>query len=382
MMKLQRCWLLLVAPLLVILSSAGVILASRSGHDPVSALTRQHTFSVLQWESDLLLRFGPSWSGKAHPGLAAERPTEVLQFFGYDRAIERLKAAAESPGMVEQESVQTVIRDQISEALDEQGLSKRVLTSRVVFPPVKFKFTNAPNLLVVSPRDRIYLSQTVLLDPNLSEEQILKLESDVENLGLSSVIERIGGLALYPSMVPENGDLRYILETVAHEWFHQYLFLRPLGRAYWSSYDMTIINETVTEMAGKEIGDSVYQRYYAAAKPPQVIIPLPRGSIDYGKEMRSTRLEADRLLGQGRIDDAEQFMQQRREFLEDHGYHVRKLNQAYFAFHGSYGDDPGAVSPLPGKIRELRERSGPLVAFVNKVSRVTKPEDLERLQRE
>lgn len=59
-----------------------------------------------------------------------------------------------------------------------------------------------------------------------------------------------------------------------------------------------------------------------------------------GAEMRQTRLRVDELLAAGKINEAEQYMEMRRQFWE-YGYHIRKINQAYFVFYGSYNDEPG-----------------------------------------
>ena len=47
-------------------------------------------------------------------------------------------------------------------------------------------------------------------------------------------------------------------------------------------------------------------------------------------------------------------MEARRQELVKQGYAIRKLNQAYFAFHGSYAVGTGATDPIGGKLRALR----------------------------
>ncbi len=380
----RRRWTLLSAILCIFLAALGVLLASQSRkQDVIRELSREYSYSVFDWELELLLRFGPSWYPIPGASPGEKGSVAVTRFFGVGETIaadavedrsssnKALKSAAESE-----------IRDRIDSVLREEGLSTRVLGVDIVFPPLMFRFTKLPNLLVVSPRDRIELSQTVLLDPDLSLEEIGNLEDDVARIGVSGEVERIGGLAAYPSMVPDEGDLQFILSTVAHEWLHQYLVLRPLGRAYWSSYNMTIINETVADIAGSEIGKKAYERNYASFEKDETGQPglQPQGrGLDYRAEMRSIRLTVDRLLEEGAIEAAESYMNERREYLEQHGYYLRKLNQAYFAFHGSYGDDPGSVSPLAGKIRQLRDRSASLGEFIEFISRVSHPLDLDRL---
>ncbi|MFC1916656.1 hypothetical protein ACFLX1_00775 [Chloroflexota bacterium] len=39
-------------------------------------------------------------------------------------------------------------------------------------------------------------------------------------------------------------------------------------------------------------------------------------------------------------------MEQKRQYLAEMSYHIRKLNQAYFAFHGTYADKPAFISPI------------------------------------
>jgi hypothetical protein len=93
--------------------------------------------------------------------------------------------------------------------------------------------------------------------------------------------------------------------------------------------------------------------------------------------MRAARLEADRLLAEGKVEEAEATMDARRQELVARGYDLRKLNQAYFAFHGSYAVGSAATDPLGGKLRALRERSASLNAFVRAVSAIASAADLD-----
>ena len=43
-------------------------------------------------------------------------------------------------------------------------------------------------------------------------------------------------------------------------------------------------------------------------------------------------------------------MEEKRQFLAANGYYIRKLNQAYFAFHGSYADTAGSIDPIGPKL--------------------------------
>ncbi|MCE2465911.1 MAG: hypothetical protein J4G01_07545 [Dehalococcoidia bacterium] len=84
--------------------------------------------------------------------------------------------------------------------------------------------------------------------------------------------------------------------------------------------------------------------------------------------MRSTRLRVDNLLEKGRIEAAEEYMESRRLVFVEEGYPIRKLNQAYFAFYGTYADNPASVSPIGQEVDRLRELSGSLGDFIRVVS--------------
>ena len=102
-------------------------------------------------------------------------------------------------------------------------------------------------------------------------------------------------------------------------------------------------------------------------------------AFSFNREMQETRLEADRLLAEGNIEEAESYMEARRLVFADNGYFLRKLNQAYFAFHGSYADRPTAVSPIGDQVRQVREQSATLKEFIETMSRVSSYDDLLRL---
>ncbi|MDX1438102.1 MAG: hypothetical protein R3335_14925, partial [Anaerolineales bacterium] len=90
----------------------------------------------------------------------------------------------------------------------------------------------------------------------------------------------------------------------------------------------------------------------------------------------------DELLAEGKVEEAEAYMENRRLFFWDNGYRLRKLNQAYFAFHGSYADRPGGAAgpdPVGEAVRTFREQSGSLAEFVKRISWITSFEGLQKL---
>ena len=54
----------------------------------------------------------------------------------------------------------------------------------------------------------------------------------------------------------------------------------------------------------------------------------------------------------------------RRRLFVGRGYNIRKLNQAWFAFHGSYATGAGSVSPIGEQLRDLRSSSGSVGEFL------------------
>ena len=97
--------------------------------------------------------------------------------------------------------------------------------------------------------------------------------------------------------------------------------------------------------------------------------------------MRALRLEVDDLLAAGRVDEAEALMEQKRLFFAENGVYIRKINQAYFAFHGSYADSAGSIDPIGPKLQELRERSDSLESFIETARDFTSAADLDEALR-
>ena len=91
--------------------------------------------------------------------------------------------------------------------------------------------------------------------------------------------------------------------------------------------------------------------------------------------MRRIRQRVDQLLVEGKIREAEAYMEAERVKLVEKGYNLRKLNQAYFAFHGSYALSPASVDPIGPQIRQLRAATPSLKIFLNRVGWLNNYED-------
>ncbi len=182
--------------------------------------------------------------------------------------------------------------------------------------------------------------------------------------------------------------MEFVLQAVAHEWSHTYLFFHPLGNHYFSSPQLRTINETVANIVGREVARAALPALAppgaGAAAPTPPAPPPPTGAgrpqeFDFRAEMQLTRREAERLLKQGTVEEAERYMEQRRRLFVAQGYNIRRLNQAYFAFHGSYADSPGSIDPIGPQLESLFQRAGSLREFVRAVEGVASYQDFVRL---
>jgi len=272
--------------------------------------------------------------------------------------------------------------------LESQGLETGLgwrWKIRFIFPPVDFKLARPPSVLIVSRRDRIEVERKLWLRPGLSNEEREEIERRVEALDYSAIIEDVGGFSSYPSIVPETATLERVARVAAHEWLHSYFFFRPLGRNYGDGYEMAIMNETAADLAAEELGSMVVERLGGATEAslhPQAPAPASSDgdSFDYGRELRRIRVTADAYLAVGDVAGAEAYMNGQRDYLAAHGYYLRKLNQAYFAFHGTYAETAAGVSPIAGQLKELRQRTQTVGAFVRAVAGMSSAGELaERL---
>jgi len=252
----------------------------------------------------------------------------------------------------------------------------------LTFPPVKFRLQEPPKLLVASPRERIDRLASIILNPDISQVDAVALENAVEELDVSAIVVGLGGIATYPSFVNNNYGLRAALDIVAEEWMHQYLFFRPLGVRYAlhelgisQPMDIIVMNETLAGMVAAELADEVYARFYS-----QVIgvsaIHLAQPAFDFYGELCNTRSTVDALLVSGNVVEAEVYMEARRQEFAEHGYYIRKLNQAYFAFYGCYANQPGFENPIGADMQALRDKSTSLADFVQVASSFTSRDDL------
>jgi len=291
---------------------------------------------------------------------------------------------------------EAVLQSQIGEALAELKLT----TSGQTIPPVLYHSSSTPLALIVSPRNHIHQIANISVLPTLTLDEQIKLEDEVaHSMDVSTLIVPIGGVGVYPTMVTETTDLRWMLSTIAHEWTHNYLNVRPLGINYSTTPELRTMNETTASIAGDEVGQLVLQKHYpellvssSSFQPSPNLLSLDESSgssnkledpppFDFRAEMHETRVTADQLLAENKIEEAETYMEKRRQLFWENGYQLRKLNQAYFAFHGAYADVPGGAAgedPVGPAVRALRAQSDSLADFVNTIAWMTSFEQLQQ----
>jgi hypothetical protein len=291
---------------------------------------------------------------------------------------------------------ESILQVQISAVFSEQGFT----IGGQPLPPLLFHGTPLPWALIASPRDRIAQVANLSLRTDLTLEDHIAIEDKISSeLDLSTLVVPVGGIGVYPTMVAQSSHLNWLVEVAAHEWTHNYLTLRPLGVLYFQNQELTTMNETTANIVGKEIGALVIERYYPELVPPppapvvearesaesQAPPEFTAPVFDFRAEMHSTRVGVDALLAEGKIDEAEAYMEEQRLLFWDHGYVIRKLNQAYFAFYGSYADSPvgaAGTDPVGAGVRELRARSATLIEFVQRMAWLTSFADLQSVLNE
>ncbi|MEZ4867954.1 MAG: hypothetical protein R3C14_41890 [Caldilineaceae bacterium] len=405
------CALVLIATAL--LNGRSTITATEAQQQRWSMVASAWNFDLVGWESGAVLQkidafltqparglsyveavsFVRSYLDRAQSmGQKESEINRILSANNGDATAETQKLQAELEALraiqqAERPTVEQTIEGQIAFELRREGIE----FAGQAFPPVQFAFVEPPRKLVVSPRDHIATIYSQMLDAEMSLEEIRASEATYRSqYNLSAYITNIGGLGAFPTMVVDQAGLQWILSTVAHEWTHNYLSLFPLGMNYLTSSDLTTINETVAEIVGNEFGDRALVTFYPDLVPPPATEPpaaLEPGSgvvaadehpFDFQTEMRETRLTVDKLLARGWVEDAETYMEARRIYFVENGYPLRVLNQAYFAFHGSYGTSPASSSPLGPKLERLRALTPNLHTFLQAVRTIDSPAALDR----
>jgi len=378
--------------------------------DRLNAIIKPYRFSILRWELSQILGKPQPLTQHGESSAANGDDIElVLEYFSLvhqTRMVQRginAIAAGNRQGDLAAElaelerlqarkgalrnTVRRIIGRQIRETLNRQGIfnpADRYIQVKIHFPPINFRLDQPPNVLIISPRDRIESIREIMLIQDLDVDQFEDIEARVSALGVSALVTELGGFGgTYPTFVADDVSLPWTIATATEEWLHQYLAFTPLGFMYLldtigvaRNYEIATMNETLAGMVSGEIAALVLATYY-----PHYETPRPQGGtgdagFDFNRAMRELRLAVDELLANGEVERAEELMEERRQYLASKGYYIRKLNQAYFAFYGTYADEPTSVSPIGVEMKELREQSASLREFLNTAAAMTSRQDL------
>lgn len=386
--------LIALAGLLSVFLFSGAFSLGRDFDARLNSIVKPHRFSIAGWEFRTLVREAGQWISGGSEEIDDEASI-VIEYFSSVERIKALKSEIEAASDYDKQGnlasleaelnklqeritalqgvVERIMTGQITEVLTEQGIFNPVdkyIRSKFSFPPLNFKLEEPPYLLVISPRDRIEGMRGIPLRQDTSLDEMEDIETEVDKLGVSSLVVGLGGYATYPSLVTHDASLGFTVDAVIEEWLHQYLFFKPLGFRYVlhltgvsPDYEIVTMNETLASMVAKELGSIIRSKYYPQYGNDDA--QTPQSGFDFNREMREIRRTVDQYLAQGEVEQAEKFMEQKRQFLVSKGYNIRKLNQAYFAFHGNYADSLTSISPIGVELKELRNRSASLKDFLD-----------------
>lgn len=366
--------------------------------NPAERVAVPHLYNLIGWEAGNFLdkwvhRVATALPWTGSPGLERQELMERYVELGQevrrlDREVREAVAQAEDSSsqadrLKEVRAERLAIRDDVEEALEatvsavviDEGLGA---VGALIWPPVDIRLTAPPSVLVTSPRDRIERVYEALLVPDVDVGESEAIERELfDDHDLSALVVRIGGIATLPASIPDTQSLHSTLQSAAHEWMHHYLVLglRPLGLNMFNGSEMVSLNETFADMAGRELGDAAFRLLGGdPPEPPPSVEEIMEeededdGEFDFRREMRETRLRTDELLEEGKVEEAEAYMEERRRTFIENGFFIRKINQAFFAFNGTYAERSESVSPIGGQLREFRSLMPDLKSFVETVA--------------
>ncbi len=400
----------------LVVAAVLLVPADRFNLTPGRAVASDHLFSIVRWEvANLPLK----WVNLLRESLPGRKPSReerlaiLDEYLSLARQVQkeddRLEGVLARRGatlaggstgrearmsrdyLVELTNSKEDLRTRAEEALEAELdalLSEAGLDSRwgLLFPPVDVRFDQPPTMLVTSRRDRLSLLEAVLLTPDLDVLERDRLEKEILNdYNLSALVDNLAGLSTYPSLVNDLDTLRGVLQTAAHEWLHSYFIFQSFGQNLRRSEEMFTLNETVSDLAGRELGDMTFARMGGdlSVSASRYLSGEDRFP-DFTREMRETRRRVGELLDQGEIEEAEQYMKERWWYLRLGGFRLRKLNQAYLAFRSRYAEGASSVSPIGDQVEELRGLLPDIGSFVRTVSKVSSYQEfldlLERLK--
>ncbi|HEY93750.1 MAG TPA: hypothetical protein G4O15_02270, partial [Dehalococcoidia bacterium] len=178
---------LLIGILLSIMMSTifidGNIIVLGNFNSQVNSIVRPYRFSITAWEIKTIPHEISQWIHGSNDNLDNTGNLVTEYFSDPDETSKAME-----------NTIELILEKQIEEVLIEQNIYD--------FPPVNLKLDLMPNLLVISPRDRIESIREIMLDNNLITEEMEDIESTIDDLNVSSLVVGLGGFGgAYPSFV-------------------------------------------------------------------------------------------------------------------------------------------------------------------------------------
>jgi hypothetical protein len=393
----------LVALVVFAAVGAAVVVHDTGPANAVETDADAHSFNIFTWE---LRHFPEKWlyrigdffrdNGKGPDDRVVQRyfnlTTEEARLEDQDPNSPDLPKVEEERAWLEN-TVENIIDGRVTGILEDQGLTMDpplFSDLGLVFPPVDFELDQPPRVLITSPRDKIEIQHYYLLAPGIDLDTVQQIEADAEKDGkTSALVVQTGGFSTYPSVVANLDSYDHLIEIVCHEWTHAFLTFYPLGFNYYGSPELKTLNETAATISGEQLANLYFQKYgeldlSASAEPTPS--PAPGATpgptpapYDFNGQIKALRLQVESLLTQSKVDDAEALMNLKRDEFAEHGYYIRRLNQAYFAFHGSYATTSSSIDPIGPKMQQLFKDAGSEGEFVRRVRGITTQAELDQL---
>jgi hypothetical protein len=385
----------------------GIVFHDTGPANAIEADADAHSFNIFTWE---LRHFPEKWlyrigdffrdNGKGPDDSVLQRyfnlTTEEARVENQDPNSPDLPKMEEERAGLEN-TVESIIDGRVTGILKDQRLTMDpplFSDLGLVFPPVDFEFDQPPRVLITSPRDKIEIQHEYLLSPGLDLDTVQQIEGNAEKDGkTSALVVQTGGFSTYPSVVANLDTYDHLIEIVCHEWTHAFLSFYPLGFNYFGSSELQTLNETAATISGQQLAKLYFQKYgeldlSASAEPApspsaspgsrSTLAPTPV-PYDFDAQIKALRQDVETLLGEGKVDDAETLMNQKRDEFAGHGYYIRKLNQAYFAFHGSYATSSSSIDPIGPKMQQVFKDAGSEGEFLRLVRVITTQSELDQL---
>jgi hypothetical protein len=384
-------WVLVLQAALAMGLAMGLVASLLWDRSPLS----RYEYHLWRWQADTFLSSAFSIMGIGPDPGGEDGRASLEQYFRITSALRGAEQqAAPDLALIDaltneraayENDVERLIEGYIGEAVAEAGLQTGLPLfgdMAITWPPVDIELTSPPTLLVRSPRDEIKRDGDTLLKNDLSLREIEAIEERTDSEDQVSIVVAIGGLAAYPAIVRDDRSYDSLLETSAHEWVHHYLAFHPLGEQWGTGGDAETLNETTADLAGRELANLVRARHpveFEQGQDGRAPAGQAAATVDFNKEMRELRLAVDALLAAGDVTGAERLMEDKRQFFDENGIPIRKLNQAYFAFYGTYAAGAASSNPIGPKIDRVWELTKDVGVFLTLMREVETQAELDEL---